>query len=64
MPHSEQQAILDEMRGELDKKNGQEPGWSGPATTAYMRGYGTHVRAAEHYEQHAHKESHTAHGWY
>ena len=47
---------MDITRGELDKKNHQEPGWSGPITSAYLIGYGKHPRHAEHREQNRQEE--------
>lgn len=58
------QRLIDTLRGELDRKNGQEPGWSGPITEGYLQGYGTHPRAAEHAEASAYREGHLDHGWY
>jgi hypothetical protein len=56
------QKIIDELRGELDRKYGQDPGWSGPATKAYMRGYGSY-RRADHEEQSRRSEV-VKRGWY
>lgn len=58
------QEIIDSLRGELDKKHGQDPGWSGPATYAYMRGYGEHPRQAEINESAIYRDGHCNHGWY
>jgi hypothetical protein len=58
------QAVVDQIRGELDREHGQEPGWSGPITSAYLRGYCTPPRAAEHREREAYQEAHCQHGWY
>jgi len=58
------QAMLDEIRGELDREHGQEPGWSGPITDAYLRGYGTHPRWAEVGEAAVYRDAHDNHGWY
>lgn len=51
------QEIIDELRGELDRKHSQEPGWSGPITAAYMRGYGRHPRHAEFVEAATYREA-------
>lgn len=45
------QEQVDITRGELDKENHQEPGYSGPVTDAYLIGYGKHPRFIEHTEQ-------------
>lgn len=58
------QKIVDELRGELDKENHQEPGFSGPITDAYMTGYGKHGRDNQHIERETHTEIHCNHGWH
>lgn len=58
------QQLIDEERGFLDRKHGQDPGWSGPITQAYLKGYGENPRAKEHMEQRVYHESHCEHGWY
>jgi len=58
------QAVVDQVRGELDRSHGQEPGWSGPITSAYLQGHGSPPRAAEHREREAYQEAHWEHGWY
>ena len=59
------QGVVDELRGELDRANHQSPGWSGPATEAYMRGYGAPEDAAAASERATYHETHITHGgWY
>ena len=58
------QDLIDELRGELDRTHHQDPGWSGPATPAYMRGYGRHPRQAGFDEQSTYIETHLNHGWH
>jgi len=55
--------FLDELRGELDKEHGFEPGWSGPITDTYLRGYGKHPNAKKHAEVDSYREG-LNHGWY
>ena len=50
------QEQMDITRGELDKENNQDPGYSGPITDAYLVGYGNHPRLAEHTEQQRREE--------
>ena len=58
------QEIVDEERGFLDRKHGQEPGWSGPITTAYMRGYGDTQDQSQRRERETYNDAHQNHGWY
>jgi hypothetical protein len=64
MNPAELQTILDELRGELDRKHGQDPGWSGPATNSYMLEYGRHPRQKDFDESNSYHEAHIAHGWH
>lgn len=58
------QEIIDELRGELDRANMQEPGWSGPVTTAYIRGYGAHPMGEHHKMQDEYRRTHVEMAWY
>ena len=55
---------LDELRGELDKRNNQAAGWSGPITGAYMRGFGPDYDLSNKRLARVCIELRTEHGWY
>lgn len=61
---SQVQNIIDEERGFLDRKKGQEPGWSGPITSAYMKGYGNSQEQQTRRELQTNIDAHVNHGWY
>ena len=63
MSDGERTALIDVLRGELDKKLGADPGWSGPITKAYLEGYGDIPNEDEHLAVSTYNES-LNHGWY
>ncbi|WP_124669164.1 hypothetical protein [Burkholderia seminalis] len=59
------QAVIDEERGYLDRRNGVACGFSGPTTKAYLRGYGDdHDMSARIRADHEFKNSYIEHGWH